>query len=145
MWSPRTGGVFEEPVLEVRNLSRKGKPNLRGISFTLHRGEILGFAGLVGAGRSETARADLRRRRAGQRRDSPRRQTGAVQLTQTGDRSWHRHGARGAQAVWLCLWTCRSATTSRWRDLPRMSPGGLVPRGSDRDWPTTSSRNCPSG
>ncbi len=45
------------PLLEVRNLSRRGKPNLQNISFTLHRGEILGFAGLVGAGRSETARA----------------------------------------------------------------------------------------
>lgn len=47
----------DAPLLEVRNLSRRGKPNLQNISFTLRRGEILGFAGLVGAGRSETARA----------------------------------------------------------------------------------------
>ena len=45
----------QEVVLEVRNLSRKGI--LDGISFKLHRGEILGLAGLVGAGRTETARA----------------------------------------------------------------------------------------
>jgi ribose transport system ATP-binding protein len=45
------------PLLEVRNLSRKGKPYLQNITFTLHAGEILGFAGLVGAGRSEAARA----------------------------------------------------------------------------------------
>ena len=44
-------------MFEVRNLSRKGKPNLQDINFILHEGEILGFAGLVGAGRSETARA----------------------------------------------------------------------------------------
>ena len=45
----------EEVVLEVRNLNRKGL--LHDISFKLHRGEILGLAGLVGAGRTETARA----------------------------------------------------------------------------------------
>lgn len=43
-----------EPVLEVRGLTRRGA--VKDVSFTLHRGEILGFAGLVGAGRTETAR-----------------------------------------------------------------------------------------
>ncbi|HXF64071.1 MAG TPA: sugar ABC transporter ATP-binding protein [Caldilineaceae bacterium] len=42
------------PVLEVRNLTRKGA--VHDVSFTLYRGEILGFAGLVGAGRTETMR-----------------------------------------------------------------------------------------
>ena len=41
-------------VLEVRNLNRG--PLVRDVSFQLHRGEILGFAGLVGAGRTEVAR-----------------------------------------------------------------------------------------
>ena len=43
------------PVLSVRNLSRP--PAFENISFELHRGEILGFAGLVGAGRTEIMRA----------------------------------------------------------------------------------------
>nr|WP_085944891.1 sugar ABC transporter ATP-binding protein [Actinoalloteichus spitiensis] len=42
-------------VLSVRGLSTREL--LRDVSFDLHRGEILGFAGLMGAGRTETARA----------------------------------------------------------------------------------------
>ena len=45
----------QELVLEVRNLNR-GKV-LRDVSFNLKKGEILGFAGLIGAGRTEVARA----------------------------------------------------------------------------------------
>jgi ribose transport system ATP-binding protein len=44
----------DEVVLEVRGLNR-GRV-VRDVSFQLRRGEILGFAGLVGAGRTEVAR-----------------------------------------------------------------------------------------
>jgi ribose transport system ATP-binding protein len=44
-----------ERILEVRGIRRTGV--LHDISFDLYRGEILGFAGLMGAGRSELARA----------------------------------------------------------------------------------------
>jgi ribose transport system ATP-binding protein len=43
-----------EVLLEVKGLTRTGV--IEDVSFTLHKGEILGLAGLVGAGRSETAR-----------------------------------------------------------------------------------------
>lgn len=57
--------IYEEPktvnmvpadapvVLEARGLCSK---DVRDISFQLHKGEILGFAGLMGAGRTEVAR-----------------------------------------------------------------------------------------
>ncbi len=44
-----------EVALEVRGLYRGNE--VKNVSFKLHRGEILGFAGLMGAGRTETARA----------------------------------------------------------------------------------------
>lgn len=44
--------VHGEPALEVRNLSGAG---VRNASFVLHRGEILGVTGLVGAGRTRLA------------------------------------------------------------------------------------------
>jgi len=44
-----------ETVLEVRNLRRGSE--IRDVSFSVRKGEILGFAGLMGAGRTEVARA----------------------------------------------------------------------------------------
>jgi ABC-type sugar transport system ATPase subunit len=52
-----------EPVLEVRGLSRTGTARdaaqivLQDVSFALRAGEIVGLAGLVGAGRTEVARS----------------------------------------------------------------------------------------
>jgi ribose transport system ATP-binding protein len=43
----------DEAVLEARHIRRTGK--FEDVSFTLHRGEILGFYGLVGSGRTELA------------------------------------------------------------------------------------------
>ncbi len=45
----------QEVVLEVKNFSRGGV--IKDVSFNLKKGEILGFAGLMGAGRTEVARA----------------------------------------------------------------------------------------
>ena len=42
------------PVLEVKNLSRRGV--LEDISFSVHAGEVVALAGLVGSGRTEIAR-----------------------------------------------------------------------------------------
>lgn len=50
----RTYNECKKTVLEVKNLSNE---KIHDVSFQLKEGEILGFAGLVGAGRSETVRA----------------------------------------------------------------------------------------
>jgi inositol transport system ATP-binding protein len=47
----RTKRELGEICLEVRNLTKAGV--FKDVSFQLHRGEILGIAGLLGAGRSE--------------------------------------------------------------------------------------------
>lgn len=48
------GHQIGEVVMEVRGFTNS---RLHNVSFQLHKGEVLGFAGLVGAGRSELARA----------------------------------------------------------------------------------------
>ncbi len=48
------GHEIGELLLEVKGLTGT---RFQDVSFTVHRGEIVGFAGLVGAGRSEVARA----------------------------------------------------------------------------------------
>src|SRR6185503_9330916 len=52
---PRLPHEIGGPILEVRHLAGNRRP--RDVSFTLRQGEILGIAGLVGAGRTETLRA----------------------------------------------------------------------------------------
>jgi ABC-type sugar transport system ATPase subunit len=53
---PRTHRhVQENPVLEVSNLTQL--PHFANVSFTLHRGEVVGIYGLVGTGRSRLAKA----------------------------------------------------------------------------------------
>lgn len=44
----------QEPILELKNVTRM--PSVQNVNLTIRKGEILGLAGLLGAGRTETAR-----------------------------------------------------------------------------------------
>ena len=52
---PKRAAQIGEEILRVENLCRKDRK--QNVSFNLHRGEVLGIAGLVGAGRTEIMRA----------------------------------------------------------------------------------------
>lgn len=52
---PQRTSEIGDVILSVKNLNA-GR-SVRDVSFTLKRGEVLGFSGLVGAGRTETMRA----------------------------------------------------------------------------------------
>lgn len=53
MYPPKSNEIGDV-LLSVKNL--KNGDRVKGVSFDLHKGEILGFAGIMGAGRSETMR-----------------------------------------------------------------------------------------
>jgi rhamnose transport system ATP-binding protein len=52
---PKRPAMAGDTIMEVRGLTHRGY--FEDVSFTLRQGEILGFAGLVGAGRTELAQA----------------------------------------------------------------------------------------
>ncbi|WP_041610941.1 sugar ABC transporter ATP-binding protein [Treponema primitia] len=54
---PRIEVSRGEKVLEVKGLSSPHGAGVKNVSFNLYKGEILAFAGLMGAGRTETVRA----------------------------------------------------------------------------------------
>lgn len=57
LYPPKMQGARGPEILKVQGMTDR---RYHDVSFTLHRGEILGFGGLIGAGRSEIARGMTR-------------------------------------------------------------------------------------
>jgi rhamnose transport system ATP-binding protein len=55
LFNPRTPAAYGEVALSVRGLGRSGV--FENVSFEVRRGEVLGFAGLIGSGRTDVALA----------------------------------------------------------------------------------------
>ena len=116
--------------------SRRGAPRRAAASgtcgFTLHRGEVVGLAGLMGAGRTEALRAlfGLDTLEGGEVRVA-----GRTLAPSPRSRDCPRPGVRdrGPPRRTASCWTRRSPTTSRSWPLPSLASRGLVPPARVRD------------
>ena len=85
----RESTVTDVPVLSVRDLgvsTPDGRPIVSDISFTIHRGEVLGIAGVEGNGQAELVEAIIGTRAA----------SGTVSLDGTDVSAWHTRRRREA-------------------------------------------------
>ncbi len=118
-----------EPLLEVRDIARR--PAFAGVSFALRRGEIVGLAGLVGAGRTEVARCLA----GADQLDRGRMMLGGAPYRPRSPRDAIRRGVvylpedRKTQGLVLGLKVRENVTLAT---LRRFSRAGVVRRGVER-------------
>ena len=83
------------PVLQATGLTRRHI--LDSVDVEVRAGEVVGLAGLLGAGRSETAKAIYGAQPLDSRVGRGRRQPDTARVPQRGDRGRHRPDPRGSQ------------------------------------------------
>lgn len=125
---PRGSRATERLILSLNGVSTR---RLNGVSFDLHAGEVLGLAGLVGAGRSEVGAALF---------GLDRILDGTIQLQGKPYRPRHVRDAiaagigllpedRKGQGLMMQMSVEENCTMTR---LPRLSPRGLIRAGRER-------------
>jgi rhamnose transport system ATP-binding protein len=126
---PKLDASVGEPVLRVERLTREGV--FTDVSFEVRRGEIVALAGLVGAGRSEVARAIF----GIDRRDAGRVTVDGRELPNGRPSAAMSAGVafvpedRRQQGLVMDLSIERNATLTR---LSELSSFGLIGRGAER-------------
>ncbi len=91
-----------ETALEVKNLTCEGV--FSDISFRVRKGEILGFAGLVGAGRSEIMECIFGARKYQSGTILFKWKGSPLHDTDSGNQGGHRTGAGGSEKTGTCPW-----------------------------------------
>ena len=136
---PRVQVEKGKAVLTVTGLS--AAPNVHDVSLTVHEGEILGIAGLMGAGRTETTRQSSVQSQAerdhrnpwprGQDQTTPGCHQGrSGPCSERSQEGWALHQALGVGEH-------RAAELDN-----RVNSFGVVNRKKERRWWTRSSRTC---
>ena len=110
---PKQDAQIGERVLEVERLTREGV--FFDVSFEVRAGEIVALAGLVGAGRSEVARAIFGIDSTDAGRVEVSGAPARAGPPERGDARRHRVRARGPPPCRAWSWTCRSRATRRSR------------------------------
>ena len=82
--------------LEVKNLGRKDV--FQKVSFQVHKGEIFGLAGMVGAGRSEIVETLFGLGRG----NHPGWKADKNSICKRCNPKWNRNGNRGQTNLWIC-------------------------------------------
>lgn len=134
---PKGESEIGEVILDVQHLTRTG--TFQDVSFQLRRGEILGFSGLVGAGRTEVARVLFGIDKA----DTGEIRIAGERVTIRSPRQAMRHGLayvpedRHQHGLVMDFSIAANMTLPI---LPGMSQMGLIDRRKERDLATTYSQ-----
>lgn len=116
------------PLMEVKHLNTR---KLTDISFTLNKGEILGFVGLVGAGRTEIVRAIYGADKAKQKEIWIDGESVAITCPQDGKKHGMAFVPEDRKQQGLVLPFSVEANISM-ADLPKVKTGSFLSRGKER-------------